>query len=327
VRQLLERYFQGLWYGERSFRLWSPFSRLYRLGLGSGWRRPCERPPCPVIVVGNLTVGGTGKTPVVMAVARHLLRCGLKPAIISRGYGGSPGRCPARVDKDADPRRVGDEPALMAASVGVPVWVARRRRLALDAAHAAGADVVISDDGLQHRDLPRSFEIVVIDGQRGLGNGLLLPAGPLRCPVERLAQADGVLLRRPCSAADLPPGRVFELQALALSSLDGRERRAPTSRSGQAVTAVCGIGHPGQFAAQLKALGMRVELRAFPDHHRYRRADLAGLAEPIITTAKDAVKLRRLTPLPSGVEVLEVEARLPDALVDELVSHVREFQP
>ena len=326
MRRKLERYAQRLWYRERPGRFWMGLSQLYRLGLGSNWQRPNERPPCPVIVVGNLSVGGTGKTPVVMALVRHLLDAGLKPAIISRGYGGQPDRPALRVEPGDDPRRVGDEPALMAASLKVPVWVARRRRLALQAAVAAGAELVIADDGLQHRGLPRSFEIVLIDGERGLGNGHLLPAGPLRCPAERLAQADRVLLRAPCTASGLPAGLVFELRVLGLTRLDSGKRSLPTSRSGQTVTAVCGIGHPGQFATLLESLGMQVDLQAFPDHHSYRNSDLAGMARPIITTAKDAVKLRVLTPVPTGVEVLEIDAALPAELLDAVVSHVREFK-
>lgn len=327
MRRRLERFARRLWYGGRPSPVWLGLSRLYRLGLGAKWGRPTERPPCPVIVVGNLTVGGTGKTPVVMALARSLLQAGLKPAIISRGYGGRPGRAVVRVRPGDDPGRVGDEPALMAASLDVPVWIARRRRLALEAALSAGAEVVIADDGLQHRDLARSLEIVVVDGGLGLGNSRLLPAGPLRCPVERLEQVDHVLLRAPCSAPDLPAGEVFELRPMALTGLHDRLRREPTSSSGQSVTAVCGIGHPEQFQALLERLGMRVELKAFSDHHRYRGSDLAGLARPIITTAKDAVKLRALEPIQTGVEVLEVEAALPVGLVDAVVGHVREFRP
>lgn len=326
VRQIIERYAQGLWYRARPARGWTMLSWLYAKALGSRWRRPDERPGCPVIVVGNLTVGGTGKTPVVLALVRHLLAAGLRPAVISRGYGGKLRGEPERVGSEADPDHVGDEPALIANSLSVPVWVGAHRRLALEAAQAAGADVVISDDGLQHRDLPRSFEIVVVDGARGFGNGQLLPAGPLRCPPERLAQVDAVLLRAPCSAANLPPGRAFKLEPVRLHDLATDQDQAPVNLDGQTVTAVCGIGHPEQFAAQLEALGMRVRLRSFPDHHRYMAGDLERLRRPIVTTSKDAVKLRRLQPPPHGVQVLEVEAVLPAALLADLVSHVREFQ-
>ena len=325
MRQVMERYARELWYGRRSARGWVVFSWLYRKAIGSRWHRPRQRPPVPVIVVGNLSVGGTGKTPVVIALARHLMESGLRPAVISRGYGGTVGRGPERVDALADPARVGDEPVLVASTLDLPVWVGSRRRLTLDAAVAAGAEVVIADDGLQHRELPRSFEVIVVDGARGFGNGQLLPAGPLRCPVDRLSEADRVLLRGPCTRVELPPGIPFALRPLALRVLSGTQSAAPDSLAGQSVSAVCGIGHPEQFAAQLEALGMQVALHAFPDHHRYRTTDLLNLAGPIVTTAKDAIKLRLLDPQPEGVHVLEVEAALPSVLLQDLVEHVREF--
>ena len=327
MRHRLESFARRLWSTQRPPALLRGLSRLYRYALGSNWQRPAERPACPVIVVGNLTVGGTGKTPVVMALARHLLGAGHKPAIISRGYRGKSGRSVRRVEPGDDPRQVGDEPALMAASLEVPVWIARRRSLALQAALEHGADVVIADDGLQHRDLPRSFEIVVVDGRRGLGNGCLLPAGPLRGPPERLEQADRILIKGPRTAPDLPSGPSFELRALALVSLADGSRRPPDSLAGRQVSALCGIGHPDQFASLLEKLDMRVELHAFPDHHDYRLSELDGIDGPIVTTAKDAVKLKTLGSLPVAVEVLEVEAALPAGLIADLVDHVRKFRP
>lgn len=326
MRGRLEQYAQRLWYGQPRPTPWVLLATLYRASLGSRWQRSGDRPPCPVIVVGNLTVGGTGKTPVVLALVHELQRAGLSVAVISRGYGGAVGRGPERVAREADPRHVGDEPALLAASLDSPVWVGRSRQRALAAALADGAQVVVSDDGLQHRGLARSFEIVVVDGRRGFGNGRLLPAGPLRCPPVRIEQADRVLVRAPRLASALPTGADFTLEAKALVNPEG-QRRSPDSLSGQTVTAVCGIGHPEQFRAQLESLGMQVDLRAFPDHHDYRAPDLEGLSGPIVTTTKDWVKLRRLERLPAGLEALEVEARLPSELLTDVLGHVREFQP
>ncbi len=325
LRGALEDYAGRLWYGAPKPTPWLALSALYRLLLGARWRRPGAAPGCPVIVVGNLTVGGTGKTPVVMALVRALQQAGHRVAVISRGYGGRVRCGPERVERDADPWRVGDEPALLASSLQAPVWIGRQRDQALAAALAQGAEVVVADDGLQHRALARSFEIVVVDGQRGFGNGRLLPAGPLRGPIERLKQADQLLVRAPRRLAGLPPGPEFTLEPLSLLALDGR-RRAPDSLAGQTVTAVCGIAHPAQFKAQLEALGMRVDLRAFPDHYRFRAADLDGLSGPIVTTAKDAVKLRCLERLPGSIEVLEIEAMLPPELIAAVLAHVREFQ-
>ena len=327
MRRLLENYAARLWLKEQPPLVWRSLSRIYRLALGKKWQRPDERPSRPVIVVGNLTVGGTGKTPVVMALARQLSSAGYQPAVISRGYGGRPGQDLLRVQPGDDPRRVGDEPALMASSLQVPVWIARRRRLALEAAIESGADAVIADDGLQHADLPRSFEIVVIDGQRGLGNGWLLPAGPLRGPLERLKQADRILIKAPRTATALPQGGSFELRARALVGLADGRRRDPGHLAGRRVSAVCGIGQPAQFAALLEGLGMQVDLHAFPDHHDYCLSDLDGISGPVVTTAKDAVKLKRLGTLPVPVEVLEIEAVLPSELSADVVDHVRKFQP
>ncbi|TVS12307.1 MAG: tetraacyldisaccharide 4'-kinase [Wenzhouxiangella sp.] len=327
MRRALERYARRLWYGSAEpGPAWRLAAGLHRAALGRRWQRPAERPSRPVVLVGNLTVGGSGKTPVVMALARLLTARGLRVAIISRGYGGRRTSRPRRVNSADDPRQVGDEPAMMAGSSEVPVWIGVDRRRVFEAAVAAGAEVVLSDDGLQHRALPRSFEIVVIDGERGLGNGFLLPAGPLRSPPERMAQADAVVVRGPCDGPSLP-GQVFELEASALVELNGSDRRGPDGLAGRQVSAVCGIGNPDQFAAQLGRLGMRVELFAFPDHHVYRAGDLDGIPGPVVTTAKDAVKLRTLGSLPERVWVLEVQARLPQPLVDSVLTHVGQFRP
>lgn len=325
MRGALERYAQRLWYFQRKPGvLWRILSGLHRLLLGERWRRPKQNPPGPVVVVGNLTAGGTGKTPVVAALVDRLRAEGLKPAILSRGYGGRSGRRARLVGADADPFEVGDEPVMLASLTGCPVWVCRRRKLALDAALAAGADVVVADDGLQHAALPRSFEIAVIDGERGLGNGWLLPAGPLRSPKARLEEVDRVLVRGPVRSDD-GCGEPFELQATGLVALDGTGRRAADSLSNRAVSAVCGIGHPEQFARQLESLGMRVRLFRFPDHHRYRRADLEEIPRPVVTTAKDAVKLRRLDGLSGDIHVLELRAVLPATVTESVLDHVREF--
>jgi tetraacyldisaccharide 4'-kinase len=191
---------------------------------------------------------------------------------------------------------------------------------------AEGAEVVVSDDGLQHRRLARSFEIVLIDGQRRFGNGRLLPAGPLRQPVERLEQADAVLFR---ACDDLDPGydQRFDLVPDALIRLDDGARLAPLALAGQSVSAVCGIAHPEQFVRTLESLGQQPTLVAFPDHHRFVAADVQALPPPIVTTAKDAVKLKRLARLPEAVHVLEVSATLPDSLLQAVTDHVQQFAP
>lgn len=326
MRVRLERYLTQLWYSQRRPPLWlDALVPLYRL-LSAGRRgRPQQQPPCPVIVVGNITVGGSGKTPVVASLARVLAHAGRAPAIISRGYGGQGGREPRAVRPDSDPGSVGDEPVVLARRADCAVWVCRDRRAALAAACRGGADVVVSDDGLQHPSLPRSYEICVIDGLRGLGNARLLPAGPLRQSIERLDSVDQVLvkqagerearlIRRGC-AFTVAPGTPYRVGAPT-----GEEASPPNSE----FDAVCAIGNPDSFFAVLDALGYRFRRRPYPDHHSFTADELARLPGPLIVTEKDAVKLERMDELPE-TWALPIEAKLPETVNEDVLAHVREF--
>ncbi len=326
MRARFERYLTALWYARRRPPLWlRSLVPLYRAVAATRWRRPPERPPCPVIVVGNITVGGSGKTPVVAALARFLADSGYAPAVISRGYGGRATDEPLAVTTGSDPGQVGDEPVLLARRAGCAVWVCRDRRAALDAARRGGADVVLADDGLQHPRLPRSYEICVIDGMRGLGNARLLPAGPLRQPLQRLESIDAVLIKTggeldtSMEASGRPfavvPGRLYRL-----GSSDAPAREPPRVE----FDAVCAIGNPESFFALLEALGYRFRRRPYPDHHVYTSVELARLPGPLIVTEKDAVKLERLADVPE-TWVLPIEARLPRDLREAVLDHVREF--
>jgi len=244
-----------------------------------------------VVVVGNITVGGTGKTPLVIRLAGWLGEEGLRPGIVSRGYGGRHGS-PVPVRPDSDPLEAGDEPVLLARRTGCPVWVGRRRAEAarqLLAFHPE-VDVILSDDGLQHYALGRDVEVVVIDGERGFGNGRLLPAGPLREPVARLERVDAVVAHGGWHGPALPVPRFdMQLQGRVFWSLPEPERVAEADAfAGRPVHAVAGIGHPGRFFAHLDALGLEVIPRAFPDHHPYRREELPE--GTLLMTEKDAVK-------------------------------------
>lgn len=331
MRARLERYFTRLWYADRVPPLpWRALTVVYRLAASPRWRPSVEEPPCPVLVVGNITIGGSGKTPVVAAIARLLAAEGYAPAVISRGYGGRGNKTPQHVSVGSDPALVGDEPVLLARRARCPVWVGRDRRAVLDAAVRAGADVVVADDGLQHPRLPRSFEICVIDGLRGLGNGHLLPAGPLRQPAERLNSVDFVLIKQagqgtgaeswPGAAFSVVPGRAYRLDRSDLG-------QAPSLPSPGSVEfdAVCAIGNPDSFFALLETLGHRFRRRPFPDHHHFRASELADLPGPLLVTEKDAVKLERLARLPE-TWVLPIEAELPEALARAIRAHVREFR-
>jgi tetraacyldisaccharide 4'-kinase len=234
---------------------------------------------------------------------------------------------PRAVTPASDPGTVGDEPVMLARRAGCPVWVCADRPAALDAARRGGADVVLADDGLQQPRLPRSYEICVIDGLRGLGNGCLLPAGPLRQPVERLQRVDQVLLKRSGDAA-VPE---LDVDPTGFSVVPGRPYRiGPTSGgvlpSSEEFDAVCAIGNPDSFFELLSAEGYRFRPRPFPDHHAFEHQDLDRLPGPLLVTEKDAVKLERLEGLPE-TWVLPIEAALPACVVEAVETHVREFRP
>ncbi len=252
--------------------------------------------PVPVIVVGNLIVGGAGKTPLTRALAQQLLAAGWHPGIISRGYGRAvPG---VRAVKRGDsPSHVGDEPLLYAED-GFPVYVGERRVAAAQALLAANpaVDILIADDGLQHYALSRDVEIVVFDS-RGIGNGQLLPAGPLREGLNRLGspRVKGLVFQGKAQALPLAYNAllssVMTLIPAAVYALNNRERTCSLSAfTGQAVNAIAGIGHPERFFQMLRDHGLHVTETAFPDHHRYTAVDIPITSLPVLMTEKDAVK-------------------------------------
>ena len=252
---------------------------FYRLGIFRS-----AHPGIPVVIVGNITVGGTGKTPLVIWIAELLAKNGWTPGVITRGYGGS-ATAPMAATLSADPGEVGDEPVLIARRAGCPVWVGPDRVAVAGALRRAEpkVDVLISDDGLQHYRLRRDVEIAVVD-ERGLGNGFLLPAGPLREPRWRLRTVDRVVEN----------GRSMQLEGdTAHRMSDARERRELRRFAGQQVHAVAGIGDPGRFFAHLGRAGITVVPHPFPDHHAFTPRDLEfGDDAAVMMTEKDAVKLR-----------------------------------
>jgi tetraacyldisaccharide 4'-kinase len=260
---------------------------LYRAGL-----LKMHRLPVPVIVVGNLAVGGTGKTPLVAWLAEYLKQAGYRPGIVARGYGGRAGHWPQQVRPDSDPVMVGDEAVLLAARSGCPMAVGPDRvAAARSLLEHRDCDLILSDDGLQHYALQRDIEIAVIDGVRRFGNGFYLPAGPLREPVKRLARVDLVVVNGLGNRGEYPMtmrlNSVHELQDGEAAARDLRSFR------GQSVHAVAGIGNPERFFAALRQAGLRLEEHIFPDHHLYARGDLEfGDGRPVIMTEKDAVKCR-----------------------------------
>jgi len=265
--------------------------RVRRAAYRKGLLRS-HRIAAPVIVVGNITVGGTGKTPLVAWLAGYLREQGYKPGIIARGYGGHAKSWPQQVRADSDPAVVGDEAVLLAGITGCPMAVGPDRVAAAEALLKYNdCDLVISDDGLQHYALRRDIEIVVIDGVRRFGIGFMLPAGPLREPVSRLQETDLLVVNGIGGPGEYPmklkAGEVHNLhdEGMTKELSDFRDRK---------VHAVAGIGNPERFFQSLRQSIRRVEEHAFPDHYRYRAGDIRFDDDaPVLMTAKDAVKCRR----------------------------------
>jgi len=254
------------------------------------------RPELPVIVVGNITAGGTGKTPLVIALSQLAKDMNLKPGIASTGYGRQ-SRETIHVRPDSDTNLCGDEPVLLAKRSGVPVVVAARRSDAVKKLQESGVDLVISDDGLQQADLHRDIEICVVDGSRGLGNGHLLPAGPLREPADRLQQVDWVVTNGDWAGkpADLNVS-IMRLEATKVQSLDGTAHYTleefRNKQHGNPLHAIAAIGNPSRFFSMLKRHGMDNIPHSFADHHKFTKQDFASMpgTTAIIMTEKDAVK-------------------------------------
>ncbi|WP_312327782.1 tetraacyldisaccharide 4'-kinase [Stenotrophomonas sp.] len=256
--------------------------------------------PVPVIVVGNVTAGGTGKTPLTIALVDRLREAGWKPGVASRGYGREDAKSARWVDADTETALGGDEPVLIAWKTGVPVRVDADRVAAGKALIEAGCDIIVCDDGLQHYRLARDVEIEVVDAQRRYGNGRLIPAGPLREPASRARDCDfrvvnlGQASADPAALASCGFGEwAMQLHIDRAQPLSGGRARALSHFRGQRVHAVAGIAHPQRFFDMLRAQGIGVVPHAFADHHAYQPADLRfGSELPVLMTEKDAVKCK-----------------------------------
>ena len=321
----------------------------YRAGLRRSWQ--VGR---PVVVIGNLCVGGAGKTPLVIAVAKLLARQGVRAGIVCRGYGGTANRWPRQVRPDGDPERVGDEAVLLARRSGVPVASGPNRIAAARIlVRRSKCDVILSDDGLQHLQLARDVEIVVVDGVRGHGNGRCMPAGPLREPLSRLASVDLVVVNGKAPEGEDTPGKedarvvlpprpeisgrggaravegVWEdgpdMQLVAgdaVSLLDAKVTRPLDAFHGAPIHAVCGIGHAERFFSTLESHGVTIVRHPFPDHHPFREEEIRFADDaPILMTEKDAVKCERF----AGARhwYVPVEAVLSSAFETRLTALLR----
>lgn len=296
MNKMLARLIEHIWYHDPITGTWlmplgflfndaARFRKfLYRLGV-----LKTHKLPVPVIVVGNITVGGTGKTPLVIWLAQQLQQAGFKPGIISRGYGGRSQSWPQKVTADSDARQVGDEAVLLAKQTGCPVAVGPLRAAAAKLlVQDDGCNLILSDDGLQHYALARDIEIVVIDGERRFGNGYCLPAGPLREPVSRLQSVDFIVVNGAKSAAN-----EFAMQLvgnMAVNLVSG-EQKPLASFAGVDCHALAGIGNPARFFQQLASAGIKYQPHRFPDHYAYQQQDITFAdSRPVLMTEKDAVK-------------------------------------
>lgn len=297
---------------------------LRRLAYRRGLLRP-RQAGVPVVVVGNLVAGGSGKTPLVLALVAHLRAAGWTPGVASRGYGRAGAATPRWVEAGMDAALCGDEPLLIAHASGAPVRVDRDRAAAAAALAAAGCDIVVCDDGLQHYRLARDVEIEVQDVRRRYGNGLLLPAGPLREPLERAADCSlrvvnlGVVTDQaaaPCAGEWPMRLGIGEVRPLA-----GGRGLPLAAFAGQRVHAVAGIGEPERFFSMLRDAGIAVVPHAFPDHHAYAPTDLDfGSRLPVLMTEKDAVKCMAFAQ--PGWHAVPVVAQLPQAFWQALLERL-----
>lgn len=328
MRAQVEARLNRIWYGDQPVPFWlNALVPLYRAAnrLDRWWQQrhqPDDLGAACIVVVGNLSVGGSGKTPLVIRLCQLLRQAGFRPGVISRGYG--------RREKGlrlaspvSSPAVVGDEPLLIAQRAGVPVIVARDRCEAARTLLRQQVNVIVSDDGLQHYRLPRDLEICVIDGKRAFGNGRLLPAGPLREPPKRLQSVDYVVVNGDCPALadqyDLIP---MTFAAGLLRSLDGSQSWRLSQFKGCRVNAVAGIGNPQRFFDTLALAGIKVNKHVFPDHHAFRTEDFTVMdpSLPVLMTEKDFVKCRTLKL--KNAWYLSVDAVLPTEWEHEMIRQV-----
>lgn len=323
--------------------LW-PLSLLFQ--LLAGIRRKLqesktapESHTVPLIVIGNISLGGTGKTPLLIALAGKLKEQGFKPGIISRGYGGVEADYPLQVDERSKVSEAGDEAFLIAEKTGCPVVVDPDRTLALqELLKNKNVDVVLSDDGLQHYKLFRDIEIVVVDGQRLFGNGYCLPAGPLREPLSRLQEVEHIVVNQSAAAEDAPAATIDALKNASTMQLEPRflinlcsgEKRpfngAPFNM-GNRVQAVSALGNPQRFYDLLDRLPYQLQTFSFPDHHRFTASDFKerGIDEhqPVVMTEKDAVKCRDFAH--ANYWYLAVDVQLEEKFIESLVDQIKKL--
>ena len=310
---LSPQFLQQLWYNKHPLSylllplgwLYGAFISLRKFAYVVGVL-PVQKVEVPVIVVGNITVGGTGKTPLIIWLAEYFKEKGMRPGIISRGYGGTAKQWPQQVRVDSNPSIVGDEPVLIAQRTLCPVAVSPKRYIAAkELLEHTDCDILLCDDGLQHLSLYRDIEIAVIDGDRRFGNGHCLPAGPLRESVNGLNKVDMIVSNAKAGKNEF----LMEYKPTGLVSLQDENKQLPLdSLHGNDVHAVAGIGNPQRFYSFLRNMGINTIKHEFPDHYNYRPEDLSFSNDnPIVMTEKDAVKCREFANANCWYLKIEVE--------------------
>lgn len=326
---MLEQWVNQSWYGKFQWTrvLW-PLKTLYQTVVENKrndfLQNPPEKVSLPVVVVGNITAGGTGKTPVVQTLVRTLIEAGYQPAIVTRGYGGKLETFPHLITDSDSAATVGDEPYMMHSSLNIPVVVDPQRNRAaqyLCDHNSRTVDVILCDDGLQHYALNRDIEFCVIDAEREFGNGHLLPVGPLREPLSRLDSVDFVI-RNGGTGED-----GFQLQPMRWVNVKTAEVMSPSglwsTLQGHNLKAIAGIGNPGRFFRTLNDLGMQVETQAYPDHYDFKSTDFDE-ATTYLMTQKDAVKLNTFAS--NNMWYLEVAAALPESVLTEFLNKLKTIE-
>ena len=280
----------------------------------------------PLIVVGNIVAGGTGKTPFVIWLTKKLSELGYKPGVISRGYGGRAKKYPLIVNDSTRARISGDEPRLIFQNTNVPVYVSPNRvEAAKQMIEETDCNVIISDDGLQHYQLGRDIEIVIFDGYRGIGNNLCLPAGPLREPIERIKSVDFIISSSSSLTKEgIAENAIMKFKATEWVRLSDQKRVALDARPlGKIMHGVAGIGNPSKFFATLKEIGFKVIEHSFPDHYQFTEEDFTFSEQlPIVMTEKDAARCHKIDI--KNIWVLKIEADLPDNFALELINKIKE---
>jgi len=328
----LQQWLESVWYEDGKGRfLLMPLSYLY--AAINNYQRKTQtqnriKLTCPVIVVGNITVGGTGKTPLTIHIVKLLQKAGYKPSIITRGYGGTAASWPQAVTANSDAILVGDEAVLMAQRTGVPVYAgANRLESVAQLLQVHDCDVIVSDDGMQHYKLPRDIQIAVIDGIRQLGNGYCLPAGPLREKKERLDSCDLIVVNgenSPVNITHIENQFEMNLSGKILINLSTNEEKKLSDFNDQEVQALTGIGNPQRFYSTLEAQGLKLTKNSFPDHYAFQESDLSFSDDAIvIMTEKDAVKCKSLIGNAKQYWYLPVTANLSNDFDESLLDRFK----